>query len=141
MKSTAVELHRLVQVGDPDECWHWLGYHNPAGYGRMKWGDGWVLTHRHTYQQMVGPIPDGLVLDHLCRNRWCCNPAHVEPVTVAENNRRGEWWGKTHCVNGHEYTDENTIWRSPTNRNCRECSRTANRRCAAKRRAAMTYPQ
>lgn len=74
---------------DPDTgCWLWLGCKSPLGYGYVK-RSGHRAAHRLYYTEHVGPIPDGLVLDHLCRNPSCVNPDHLEPVTNAENGRRG----------------------------------------------------
>ena len=80
-------LSRYVEV---DGCWLWTGGRR-GGYGRIKLAEtGTVDAHRLSYEHHIGPIPDGLVIDHLCRNRSCINPAHLEPVTTAENIRRGE---------------------------------------------------
>lgn len=70
-------------------CWLWQGTLR-AGYGRVKIGGRLQEAHRASYEHHVGPIPEGLVVDHLCRNRSCINPAHLEPVTEMENIRRGE---------------------------------------------------
>lgn len=80
----------MAKVDRTGECWEWTGYRNPQGYGRLHIGaDGPFLAHRVSYTVHVGPIPDGLDLDHLCRNPSCANPAHLEPVTRRENSLRG----------------------------------------------------
>jgi hypothetical protein len=71
-------------------CWLWTGEMNRNGYGRVRSDGKRVMAHRRAWELLRGPIPTGLVLDHLCRNRHCCNPAHLEPVTVRENTLRGE---------------------------------------------------
>jgi len=74
-------------------CWEWKGaVCRYTGYGKVglgRRGDGVGYVHRVVYQMLVGPVPEGMDLDHLCRNRACCNPDHLEPVTRSENNRRG----------------------------------------------------
>ena len=70
-------------------CWDWLGSVGTRGYGRIGVGGKMLQAHRFAYEQLVGPIADGLVLDHLCNNKRCVNPAHLEPVTVEDNVRRG----------------------------------------------------
>lgn len=82
-----------------------------------------LLAHRWSYEFHVGPIPEGLDLDHLCRNRGCVNPDHLEPVTREENIRRA-FATVTHCPSGHPYSDENTYVRPGTvHRKCRACAR------------------
>lgn len=114
-----------------DECWPWLGHINGDGYGRINadWTrDEETYGHRATYVLTVGPIPDGLQLDHLCRNRACCNPTHLEPVAPGENQRRGlrnQNTAKTHCKRGHEFTPDNTMVTQAGHRRCRECARAA----------------
>lgn len=81
-------------------CWQWLGRPNRYGYAKTKIAGQYVMVHRWSWQQENGPIPDGLELDHLCRNRACVNPAHLEPVAHPENVRRGTsgrlgWFGAT----------------------------------------------
>ena len=91
---------RVTLSDPPEDCWSWRGYTNPAGYGicSLSSSDGRVKTgyaHRTAYELSYGPIPEGLVIDHLCRNRSCINPTHVEVVTRALNTKRGYW------PNGH----------------------------------------
>lgn len=113
------------------ECWPWQGPSAGSGYGGIQVDGKTKRAHRVVYESVRGPIPDSLVLDHLCRNRCCVNPWHLEPVPVAENTMRG--YGapainarKTHCQYGHEFTPENT--RVYQNRRvCRECHRLDNR--------------
>ncbi len=109
-------------------CWRWNGpLYN--GYGRQSWaGINTEKAHRVAYILMVGPIAPELELDHLCQNRACINPLHLEPVTREENIRRSHVVGKgngtkTHCRNGHEYTPQNTYWYGPhrSKRHCRAC--------------------
>lgn len=109
-------------------CFNWLAYKNPrGGYGRFKVGGKLHVAHRVAYQLSVGPIPDGLTLDHLCRNTACVNPLHLEPVSVGENIRRGTQGdaqrAKTHCPREHPYDSENTYVNPRGQRLCRACGR------------------
>lgn len=121
---------RFVKV---DGCWEWTGAKQAYGYGRFGLGGRGgkvVLAHRFAYEQYVGPIPDGMTIDHLCRNTSCVNPGHMEPVTREVNARRGNpHAGKTHCDKGHELTPENVYVSPsrPTVRDCRECRRARRR--------------
>ncbi len=84
-------------------------------------------AHRVVWLLNRGPIPEGLDLDHLCRNTRCCNPVHLEPVTRSENLRRSPLMDnnsmKTHCLRGHEFTEDNTRVRPNGHRTCKECMR------------------
>jgi len=102
-------------------CWLWTGCREKAGYGKIRIKTGARVVHRVAYEAFVGPVPGGLTLDHLCRVRHCCNPEHLEPVTLLENVRRGREATKTHCVHGHEYTSENTLRDRNGGRRCRTC--------------------
>ena len=110
-----------------DGCWLWTATKNPNGYGTFWDGRKTWRAHRFAYELLVGPIPEGLQLDHLCRVRDCVNPDHLEPVTNAENTLRAYKSNgpKTHCKWGHEYTEENTIHRAINRkwRKCRECKK------------------
>lgn len=131
-----------VDVGHPCGCWEWTGAIDHLGYGRFGKGDhGTVKAHRIAYMALLGEIPAGMELDHLCRNRRCVNPDHLEPVTHRENTYRGFGLaGKavrnTECPSGHSFTAENTTTGPKGERRCRECNREYQRRHRERRKAA-----
>lgn len=143
--TTAVETLRSMvpkRRGLPwrlSECWTGLGAKNSNGYVYVKLGGKSVPAHRIAYELAYGPIPPGLVIDHVCRNRECFNPDHLEPVTNRENIRRGlagqHNARKTHCKNGHPFDARNTRWHKGY-RVCRACVRMRERESRAKKRAA-----
>lgn len=130
-----------AKVKKTDLCWLWMGARNQKGYGLYS-APNTAAAHRVAYELLVGPIPEGLVLDHLCRNVRCVNPDHLEPVTIRENTARGlPPRAATHCKRGHELTPENTRWRSdrPT-RECLTCRNVRRREERRRKKLAATPP-
>lgn len=109
-----------------DGCWFWTGFPS-GGYGRIRVAGVRVQAHRYSYELHVGLIPDGLQVDHLCRNRLCVNPDHLEPVTPRQNTLRGNNPSAVTtrtgvCKRGHFMDDANTRVRPNGKRECRACS-------------------
>lgn len=137
-----------AKVEKTDECWIWTAARISSGYGCF-YLDGSKLAHRVSYELCVGQIPDGLVIDHLCRNKLCVNPAHLEAVTQRTNVARGTLSSSvsaankrrgatvTHCPRGHEYTPENTKISVKGWRSCRTCNAASER----KRRSKLTIEE
>lgn len=111
------------------DCWLWTGSGTVGGYPSFWSGERFVLAHRWSYEHFIGAIPDGLVLDHLCRVKRCVNPAHLDPVTQRENVMRSIGptsinAAKTHCPRGHPYDEANTyVYPRDGSRRCRTCIR------------------
>jgi hypothetical protein len=138
---------RKIAVAGPHDCWEWMGTRDHLGYGKFsiggarKYGGREVKAHAFAYEVIVGPIPEGLTIDHLCRNPGCVNPAHLEAVTHGENMRRGNGFSglnfrKTHCDRGHAFDRVNTRIKVDTrgrvHRACRNCQREDQRSRRAK---------
>ncbi len=109
-------------------CWNWTGAKNVEGYGLAWFNSKLCSAHRISFLLSGNTIPVGMNLDHLCRNRGCVNPEHLEPVTQRVNTLRGESFAakrakQTHCVNGHEFTLENTRMKNNGTRQCRACDK------------------
>lgn len=120
-----------VDKRGPNECWLWTAYTDGYGYGQITVDYKRKKAHRIAYELVVGAIPPGMSLDHLCRQPGCVNPAHLEPVTQGENVRRGAAGLKvllrqalqTHCKRGHEFDEDNTYHAPDGRRVCRACQR------------------
>lgn len=126
-KVIAESLMARVAIDPETNCWNWKQSTGRKGYGQMGFnGETGRRAHRVFYEYFKGPIPAGLVLDHLCSNRRCVNPSHLDPVTQRENLRRAGLTLESTCKHGHAMTPENVEIRKRDNRtfrNCRECSR------------------
>lgn len=126
------------QIAAQGECWIWQGKASPNGYGQFGHG----FAHRWIYEFLIGEIPAGLELDHLCRVRNCVNPYHLDPVTHAENCRRtaglkrGPYNVGSYCKNGHDRTPENTRITAKGWRTCIPCGREAVARHRSKQATA-----
>lgn len=138
---TLLQRIEALSIPEPNSgCWLWLGCLDKDGYG---WFSGGVSrrAHRTSYEVLVGPIPPGLVPDHVCRVRSCVNPRHLELVTRRTNTLRGVTRAatnasKTHCSAGHEYSEANTYVERSCNgkRHCRRCWSAASLRYKARKR-------
>lgn len=134
---TKIQLELCPLAGLPGDCWTWTGATQSKGYGSFHHNGRRHSTHRLSYELLVGPIPAGLQIDHLCENKRCCNPAHLEPVTGEINKARTTAATKTLCVNGHRLDGQNLIIKRRPNgrsiRNCRKCQYAAQRRAYRRR--------
>lgn len=126
-KNTEADFWKRVNKNAPNGCWQWLGSQNGRGYAQWHIGGKTIYVHRYAYNMLVGEVPDGFIIDHLCRNRSCVNPKHMELVTQQENILRGVGISAqaslaTHCPQGHPYDEENTyVYQG--RRYCRACGR------------------
>ena len=122
--------HEVADSG----CWMWTAARSAAGYGQLRVDGRTIYAHRASYEVYVGPIAEGMQIDHLCRERACINPSHLQVVTNRENTLRGDcgrinakrMLAKTESSNGHPYTEANTYTRrvrGRTHRDCRACGR------------------
>jgi len=122
-----------LYIPEPNSgCWLWIGSVASDGYSRFRGYGGSISGHSFSYWYHVGPVPEGHELDHICRVRCCVNPAHLRPLTHADNvaladftknHRNGR---KTHCLRGHELSGDNLLverWRHLTMRKCRACKK------------------
>lgn len=134
---------RFWEKVDAADCWDFTGALTAKGYGSFRVEGKSISAHRYAYETLVGPIPVGLQLDHLCRNRACVNPDHLQIVSPLVNTRRGHSFAarygkRTHCKNGHAYTPENTGIRKDSNsRYCRACLRVSSMRVRAEHRRQL----
>ena len=135
------EQRFLEKIEKTETCWLWKA-HAYKGYGVFSLNGKQVGAHRAAYTLFVGPIPEGLQIDHLCRVPMCVNPDHLEPVTPAENLRRspGTWAGKnirkTHCPSGHPLSGDNMRRSAADSRYCLACKREKKRAWDARAKAA-----
>jgi hypothetical protein len=131
VRRTPLARWREKVVTQETGCWAWIGAATPLGYGTFWIDTKYVPAYRAGYELLVGPIPDGLELDHLCKNPNCVRPDHLEPVTHRENVRRSDagrqlalrQTTKTSCPQGHPYDAENTCISTSGWRRCRACAR------------------
>jgi len=131
----SLEERFWIKVSKTKKCWQWTGAISRVGYARFNLNGHNRLAHRVSYEMLVRKIPKGKFLDHLCRNRSCVNPAHLEVVTFKENVLRGIGPAainkrKTHCMRGHKFDAKNTYAPPAGGRTCKICRRVSD----AKRR-------
>lgn len=143
-KATDPVARFWAKVDKSGSCWRWLGRPHKSGYGRHSPKPGVIVyAHRYSYELNVGTIPEGLQLDHLCRNTMCVRPDHLEPVTQRVNQLRGEGPAainarKTHCPAGHPLDEHAYTWTGlsgATHRRCRACNTEAARQYRRRRAA------
>lgn len=138
------KVNKAPGQGPAGECWEWQGCRNKRGYGQFNpYNSTAVLSHRFSYEQRNGPIPDNCLILHSCDNASCVNPAHLKAGTQSHNMQdmaaKGRQWqqAKTHCKNGHEFTPENTthgLTKSGAKRICNICRRAVHARIRQKKK-------
>ena len=145
IKNVQAHVDRLCIPEPNSGCFIWLGRLSPTGYGLVSRLVGYedTLAHRLSYVLTRGAIPENKQIDHLCRNRLCVNPEHLEAVSQRTNILRGVGptsinSKKTHCEHGHEFTSENTIVKRSGTRNCRQCCYSANKKWNARNKAHLS---
>lgn len=133
-------LNMQNKIAVNGDCWDWTGAINNRGYGSVTNGNGGsMLAHRKAYEHAVGLIQGDLTIDHLCRNKRCVNPAHMEPVTRAENIRR-KAEAQTHCRYGHELAGDNLRFHKRgdrVQRECRLCAMDTQRACRMRKAGTL----
>lgn len=128
-KRTYTTLKQYIErrtVAHPNGCLVWAGSRTKLGYGTANWRNGSTAVrttaHRAAYVAFVGPIPEGLEIDHKCKNTLCVNPAHLEAVTHYENVQRSAVAGKSACKYGHPFDDQNTVLKKNGTKRCKKCN-------------------
>lgn len=137
------EVRFWAKVDKTEMCWLWTGWCTENGYGKFTVAGRRVFAHRWAYGAEVGPIPAGLVIDHLCRVKNCVRPSHLEVVTQRENNLRGvgvtaQNAKATVCAQGHPYDEANTIRTKEGYRLCRACRKRIDGRRSIHKAVAVT---
>jgi hypothetical protein len=134
-------LQPLIMPEPISGCWIWIGSVTSSGYGQWNYTPDRTV-HRFIYKMFIGSIPDGMVLDHLCRLKTCVNPFHLEIVTQRENSRRGlrnQYTAKLHCPQGHPYSGNNLSIHFRNGRSyrmCKECGKQSMRRVRARKKGS-----
>jgi len=121
-----------IVIGEEDECWPWFGTTDTKGYGRFRIGKRGkvIISHRYSYEHFIGPIPDSLVIDHMCNNTGCQNPSHMEPKSIYENAKRGfteerKLWERGTCrSNLHTILSDADVYKTKSGVTCRKCKNT-----------------